>query len=255
MPTLKDSRTYFKKYLLTLSVALFLVSCQQNHRNETEAANNATGQTEIQNDAKNRINLQISNFTEIDSSGILMFLLTAGESEKHSSRSSYKEIPNYNYWNIIFFNGKTNEYHLLSDKKILIREHHLKPGDDYRLHTQNTGNYIFYTATAYDYDGDKKLTHDDPLYLFISDREGRGFRQISPGGYDLQSWQYVQSLNKVILTVQKDSDQNKTFDEEDEIIPFEIILSNQFEQKEILSEDFKDKLKDLFDRDWKQIGN
>ncbi len=77
MSTLKDSRTYFKKYLLTLSVALFLVSCQQNHRNETVAANNATGSTEIQNDVKNRINLQISNFIEIDSSGILMFLLTA----------------------------------------------------------------------------------------------------------------------------------------------------------------------------------
>lgn len=244
-----------KKYLLILISSSLFVSCTEVQPTSAEHSSNVTDSAAILNDSKNRINLQISNFIEIDSSGILMFPLTAGESEKHSSRSSYKEIPYDSYWNIIFFNGKTNGYHLLSDKKILIREHHLKSGDDYRLQAQHIDKYIFYTATADDYDGDKKLTYDDPLYLFISDREGRNFRQISPGGYDLQSWQYVQSLNKVILTAQKDSDKNKMFEDKDEIMAFEVILDLESEPKEILSADFKNKLKVLFDRDWKRVGN
>mgnify|MGYP001280716867 CR=1 FL=1 len=244
-----------KKYLLILPLFSFLVSCQQNKPTGAETAGNTTDSTTILNDPKNRINLQISNFTEIDSSGILMLPLTTGESAKYSDRSSYKEIPYNSYWNIIFFNGKTNEYHLLTDKKILIREHHLKYGDDYRLHTELKVNYIFYTATIDDYDRDKKLTQQDPVYLFISDKEGNHFRQISPGGYNLRNWQYIKSLDKVILTAQKDSDNNKTFDDKDEIMAFEIIVDKESEPKEILSFDFKNELKILFDRDWKRLDD
>lgn len=63
----------------------------------------------------------MSHFTEIDSSRILMFPLTMGESERSDGGSfSYKSIPENSYWNIIFLDTRTNAYHLLSDKKMLI---------------------------------------------------------------------------------------------------------------------------------------
>ena len=47
---------------------------------------------------------------------------------------------------------------------------------------------IFYKVSVDDYNQDKKLTSDDPEYLFVSDKEGNNFRQISPTGYNLKSW-------------------------------------------------------------------
>ena len=100
---------------------------------------------------------------------------------------------------------------------------------------------------------DKKLTDEDPKYLFTSDKEGNNFRQISPSNYDLQNWQFIKSVNKVLMTVKKDSDKNNKFDEKDEVTTFEVEIDKGTEPKEIFSSDFKNKLKILYDREWKRL--
>jgi len=108
-------------------------------------------------------------------------------------------------------------------------------------------------VTVEDYNKDKKLTTDDPEYLFVSDKEGKNFRQISPDNYNLKSWQLIKSLNKVLMTLTKDNDNNKEFGEEDEVVSFEINIATDTIAKEIFRTGFKNKLKILYDRDWKRI--
>jgi len=239
------------RHILILSVIIFTASCEQKG-NHTNSHTGIADSTAVLNDPKNNLNIQTRDFIQIDSSGILMFPLSM-EEHKSSRSSYYKEVPWYQSWNIIFYNGHTGEYYLLDDRKMLIREHYIKQGNPERMQTKGAGGYIFYLVIAEDHNEDKKFTDADPTYLFVSDKEGKHFRQVSPAGYDLHTWEYVSSLNKVILTAKKDSDGNKEFDESDEITTFEVQIDSNVVTKEIFPTEFKNKLKLIYDRDWKRL--
>ena len=237
-------------FVFTVSMT---VSCTQKNEPKppTTIDNVALDTVAVLSDPLSNLNIQTNSFTEIDSSGILMFPLSMSESERDGGSLSYKSIPVNSFWNIVFLNGKTNEYHLLSEKKMLIRNYDFKNSNTYNMDMSYTNRHIFYSITTDDFNKDKRLTEDDPAYLFVSDREGRNFRQISPSNHDLQNWQFIKSANKIILTVRKDNDKNSKFDNNDEVLAFEFDLNKGMEPKEIFSTEFKNKLKLLFDRDWK----
>lgn len=136
---------------------------------------------------------------------------------------------------------------------MLIRNYDFKYSSNANLDIAQTNRHIFYSITSDDFNKDKKLTEEDPKYLFVSDKEGNDFRQISPSNYDLQNWQFIKSVNKVLLTVRKDSDKNNKFDDKDEVTTFEVDIDKRTEAKEVFSTDFKNKLKILYDRDWKRL--
>jgi hypothetical protein len=234
-------------YLLTLTL---IISCGQidNQQQSTSKSDSLA----VVNDPKNNLNIQTNSFSEIDSSGVLIFPLSMGETERDGGSLSYKEMPNNGYWNIIFYNSKTKEYHLLSDRKIIIGNYDYKSGSADNDNISQTTNHIFYIVRIDDFNKDKKLTDQDPQYLFISDKFGNNFRQLSLANYNLNNWKYIKSSNKVIMTVGKDSDKNIKFDNSDEITTFEIELDKGTEAKEIFGDEYKNKLKILFDRDWKR---
>jgi hypothetical protein len=224
---------------------IFTFSCGQNKKEAQSLLNEV--------DPKQGLNIQMNRFSEIDSSGILMFPLSMSETNADGGSLSYKEIPNSSFWNIIFLNSKTNYYHLLSDKKILIRNYDFKYSENGKADVGQTSRHIFYSVTSEDFNKDKKLTDEDPKYLYVSDKEGNNFRRISPQNYDLQNWKFINSTNKILLTVKIDSDKNYKFDEKDEVMAFEFEIDKGTESTEVFSIQFKDSLKVLFDRDWKRL--
>jgi len=235
---------------------IFLFSCRQKtEQQETNSSDStAVDSVAIINNPKNNFNVQTNSFTEIDSSGIIMFPLSMSESGRYGGESSYyKEIPQNSYWNIIFYNSKTSAYHLLSDRKMLIKNFDIKYSSANYLDIGYTGKYILYRVTVEDYNMDKKLNSDDPEYLFVSDKEGNNFRQLSPEDYDLKSWLFVKSTNKILMAVAKDSDHNKIFEDKDEITTFQIDIDQDNLSTEIFSREFKNKLKLMFDTEWKRV--
>ncbi|SOD11877.1 hypothetical protein [Pedobacter xixiisoli] len=241
------------KHFIYLLILALVISCGQNNNQQQEKGNSASDSLAVVNDPKNNLNIQTNSFSEIDSSGVLMFPLSMGETEREGGSLSYKEMPNHGYWNIIFYNSKTKEYYLLSERKMIVGNYDYKFGSDDNDNISQTTNHIFYTVRTDDFNKDKKLTDQDPQYLFISDKFGNNFRQISPTNYNLNNWRYIKSSDKVIMTVGKDSDNNLEFDNSDEITTFEIELDKGTEAKEVFGDDFKNKLKILFDRDWKRL--
>ena len=244
------------RLIISLLTALILISCGQNNQEpqtQRNVDNTMVDTVTVLSDPKNNLNIQTNSFSEIDSSGILMFPLSMGETERDGGSLSYKEMPSNSYWNIIFLNSKTNEYHLLSDKKMLIRNYDIKYSSNDNMDIAQTSRHIFYSITSDDFNKDKKLTDEDPKYLFVSDKEGNNFRQISPSNYNLQNWQFIKSVNKIVLTVRKDSDKNNKFDDKDEVTTFEVDIDKGTQPKEVFSTDFKNKLKILYDRDWKRM--
>ena len=244
------------RLIISLLTAFILISCGQNNQEpqtQRNVDNTMVDTVTVLSDPKNNLNIQTNSFSEIDSSGILMFPLSMSETERDGGSLSYKEMPSNSYWNIIFLNSMTNEYHLLSDKKMLIRNYDIKYSSNDNMDIAQTSRHIFYSITSDDFNKDKKLTDEDPKYLFVSDKEGNNFRQISPSNYNLQNWQFIKSVNKVLLTVRKDSDKNNKFDDKDEVTTFEVDIDKGTQPKEVFSTDFKNKLKILYDRDWKRL--
>lgn len=243
------------KFISASLILVSLYSCSgKQSTNPSQTEDVIKDSVEIVNDPKNNLNIQTNNFSEIDSSGILMFPLSMSEQERDGLVSSYKSMPANKYWNIIFLNSITNEFHLLSEQKMLIGNYDFKynsGGSNININVKS--KYIFYSIICDDYNNDKKLTDEDPVYLFVSDNQGKNFRQISPKNYDLQNWQFIESANKFYLTAKKDSDNNKKFETEDETATFAIDIDKETEAKEVFSEAFKNKLKVLFDRDWKRV--
>jgi hypothetical protein len=245
-----------RKHFLHASVLLSLLTCcTPNNREQAPQNNTVTDTVSVVNDPKSNLNVQTSQFFEIDSSGILMFPLTMAETEGKDRSFSYENKWNGSaYWNIVFLNGKTNEYHLLSEKKMIIQSYDFNYGSrsDDNVNMALNKKHIFYGIITDDFNQDGKLTVNDPKYLFITNKTGRNLRQISPANFDLQNWQYVKSVDKVLMTVKKDSDKNRKFDDTDEVATFEITIDKDSLPKEVFSEAFKNKLKLLYNRDWRK---
>lgn len=235
----------YKSILLVL-VSFSLHSCSQKNSPSVESK-------DANSNAKNNLNIQASTFVEIDTTSILLFPLSIPESRENDKSSTYKKIEDGSYWNIIFLNSRTNEYQLLTDKKVLIKNY-IVPTENNAL-KNTTPTCLFFTIIAEDYNKDKKLTNEDPAYLFVTDKFGKNLKQISPGGYHLLNWHYVKSSNKVIMTVQKDSNANGKFENGEEISHFEIDIDKDAGAKEVFSNELKDKLKSWYDRDWKDSKN
>lgn len=205
------------------------------------------------------LNIQTDNFQEIKKSGILLFPLKMGENKGESNSYSYKEIPNYKSWNILFYNTHTKEQYLLTKNKVLISDYFINT-DKHKEASANTDSeiqpkskFIFYVAKSLDFNQNKHLDDNDPNYLYISNLEGKNFRLISPPQLNVESWEYIYNSNKVILTARKDSNGNTKFDEKDEIIAFEIDLNRDGKPIEIFSSELQKEIKTLFDKDWKRI--
>ncbi|RKS97924.1 hypothetical protein [Chryseobacterium defluvii] len=237
-----------KKITLYSFLLLCLLSCNKNTENIESQSKTKTEESSIKN-----LNIQMNSFTEIDSTGILIFPLQMGQNKRDDGSYSYKKMPDNAYWNIIFLNSNTNEYHLLTEKKILILDYDYKYNAEEGINISKKTDHIFYDVRSLDYNNDKLINEKDPVYLFVSDRFGNNFRPISPANYSLNTWKYIQSSNKVIMTVTKDSNRDKLFDDKDEILTFEIVLDQSETPKEVFQTELKDKLKKLYDRDWKRI--
>lgn len=235
------------KRIIFIVSLISIVSCSGSSENRSNS-NNIETESPIQN-----LNVQTSTFSEIDSSGVLMFPLKMGETKREDGGSSYKDIPSYYFWNIMFFNSKSNNYYLLTKDKILIESFNEEYYDDTKTVSTYKTNYIFYTAKSLDYNKDKLLNDKDPSYLFVSDKEGMNFKQLSPDNYHLSNWKYIKSTNKVIFTASKDSDKNSLFDDKDEVVAFEVNVDLNESAKEIFNNETKSELKKLYDRDWKKV--
>jgi len=164
------------------------------------------------------------------------------ETDKSSSGSygyDYDETTQ-DTWNFLFYNFKDKTYHLLTNEEIEITS----PNDiqDAMMPT----DYFFYNVIKDDYNKDSLLNYEDPKYLYISDNDGRNFRQISPINTSLQSWQRIGTTDKAMLYVLEDINNDKKFDKQDENFWYEVSLKTPSSPKKVFDNQFIKKLKTSF---------
>jgi hypothetical protein len=194
----------------------------------------------------------------IDSSHIVIYPLILEKTTYGSGFSSGSgEWERTNYWNLLFFDAETNQQHLLTrDKKIIIFSINSGESSSFARHIPTDRNNIykdniFYEAITKDYNQNDYLDNNDPTYLFISDKQGNNFRQLSPENYNIKSWTVVEGTTKIILQAQRDDNNDKKFDENDKTIPMIVdVASGKFAQ-ETFNQNYMDSLKSVMTKIWK----
>lgn len=203
---------------------------------------------------QNQLKIETPNLIEIDSSGVLLAPLKIGETIDKSFESSYDSRKEDYYWNIIFYNSKTSEKHLLSKDKMLISNY----TNDYGKSSSESNNtidassskkYLFYNIRTFDGNNNGKLDLSDPEYLYISDRNGFNLQQISPKNNHLESWDYIKSSNKVMMNVRNDANADRVWNDKDQLITYEYNLDTKTSTV-VFNDQFKNNLKENFQKNW-----
>jgi hypothetical protein len=244
------------KNFIACCAIITLISCGRQSQEQSSAEQSqlpGLDTVAVVSDPKSNLYVQTDDFSEVDSSGILVFPLSMGQMGRGGDGLIYKSVPERFFWNLIFLNGRTNERYLLSEQKMIIQNYDLNFVGNADTGIETGKRYIFYEIINDDHNKDRELNLEDPTYLFLTNKEGKQLRQISPTGYDLNNWRYVHSLRRIFMTVRKDSDQNGKFDEKDEVATFSIDIEREKDAVEVFPQEFKNKLKVLFDRDWKSV--
>jgi hypothetical protein len=245
------------------AVAALLAAC--NSAPETPAATKPL--TAAQQQAQiAQMKLAYKAPEQIDSSAYVVYPLMLGkdEVEEDASYSSSSRYEVDNYWNLVFYNPTTGAAHLLdSTRRMVVYSYEPKAAnenatnlsaaafDAYAHDSFKRGNkLLYYSVRTLDFNHDGKLTRDDPNYLFISDKAGHGFRQVSPDAYNVNTWQLLSATNKILLQATADTNNNQRFDEDDADVLLVYDLASGGPAKEVFGEKFKTKMKQVFHAQW-----
>lgn len=231
-------KTWLTGILLGTTAAL-ITSCNYNEKDSIPVQ----GKNGNNPGTKNKAMISVfDDAVPLDSTTFVMYPLTLGTSgkEEEDLKRYSSESGNGPYWNIAFYDVKTGNPNLLvSDRVIRINSF------------QKLKDLMVYNVTAEDYNGDGKLDHKDPDYLFTSDLTGKNFKQITPDRMDVRSFRAIDHSETILIQTVADSNKDKKFDEEDAIVPMIFDAGKMNVAKATFSASFKAELDKTFNKLYK----
>jgi uncharacterized protein YihD (DUF1040 family) len=204
------------------------------------------------------VHLLVNNPTDIWQTDYLAFQVSHRENNKgrsyfSSDEAVYKEATSVGAtcWNLVFYNTKSEEYYLLdSTRKMLIYEYDLNDTAKGKV-IRNIARY----DVQFDDNKDSKFTNADAKRLFVSDRLGRFFHQISPEGVSVLRYKFAPKENFILLYGKRDANQDGVFDEKDPESVYRLDMNQTAEKTSIahrvFSKEFEEKLQKRVETDWK----
>jgi hypothetical protein len=242
--------------LVAFPLLAALAACSSN-----DASSEATASSVAQQAIKAKLHIPVGSSVLIDSSDYVMYPLSLSEivtEEKDEYGSSYSERAT-TYWNILFYNPRSNQSHLLTSEKLVISSYagqnlgNSSDSDGSRkayLRTYAADKLLYFSATTTDFNHDGQLTDTDPTYLFISDKSGENFRQVSPDSLHVTGWEIQRNTGKILLQTTQDSNHDRKFGEGDESVPYVYDIATKQPAYRAFSPALMDKLRTQFQRQW-----
>ena len=236
--------------LISVIFMIVLVGCNTSIK---KTDNNKVPDTTASTRNTNLLNFQAPEL--IDSSQFIIYPLIKEKSteENYGSSSSGRAAT---YWNLIFYNPSTKEFHLLDTSKMILSSYN--NGGTSSTYDKASGKmgfadkFIFYSVITTDFNKDNTLDEDDPKYLYISDKSGYNFKQISPDNLNVTGWYAIKGTSKVVIQTVKDSNNDKKFDQDDEQVPFVYDLAKGGKAEQVFSKDFKERTQKLYEKLWQK---
>lgn len=236
------------KRTLIILLTIIVLSCN-NRRENIQIIDNKNLNEKQKDSILNEYNFKYSRIVFVDSIEKIIIPITTQKDIGGSrlSKVSYKEDYSYSeYWNLIFYDIKSGKTKLLTNKKTRIY--------DFETNLNNVGtilkNSVLYKICDTDFNLDKKLNFEDTIQLFISNVDGENFKRISPSDENLIEYQIVPNTDKIIFKTSRDVNNDKVFNEKDEVIWYLIDLSAESKPIEIIDINKRKEIKNLYFEQW-----
>jgi hypothetical protein len=182
--------------------------------------------------AQKKEEVVLSDAIQVDSSSYFMIPRLLDDENKDAYGKGKGYLPWGNYTNIFFYNAATNQTKKVFDQLCLIRpfyarySYYYAPKQETEIPTNFLPSHIVYLATTHDFNNDRALDSDDPLYLYISTKTGEGLRQITPQNFNVLSWTVSKDKKMILVRGQNDKNGNKKFGNGDDNLYYRIDLND-----------------------------
>lgn len=144
-----------------------------------------------------------------------------------------------NYTDIYFYNAQTNQSRKLFGTTLALivsfntgrHSYYDRPDEPEEKTPANIlPQHILYLARTTDYNGDKALDSEDPVYLYLSTRTGEKLTRITPEGMNVVSWTLSKDKHMILVKLQRDKNGNKKFGQGDDDLYYRIDLQEDISQ-------------------------
>ena len=247
-------------------ILLFMFVFDINKRHEEEGlrlvSNDSTDNTI---DRKQKV-LMYGEYKDLDSTDYLLIPLgmktldnPRGMRSKASISSSGNENTNagnyrnfrYNFYsltfeecnNIIFYNKKTEETHLLLQKPAIISRFYFPYYD--KEYKDKKYWFILVGIHEDDSNTDGYINGEDAEKIYAADLAGANLIQITPDNTQLDDWYIEGSTNSVLLKVRHDSNNDQKFNDYDEVEILKVQIGNFAQGRAIINSEIKNNIQGI----------
>jgi hypothetical protein len=137
--------------------------------------------------------------------------------------------------NLIFYNRKTGEKYKLNEAGLHIT--------NFSFHSEFKKELIMYKIIQSDYNNDSVHNNADGVVLFISDKDGKNFLQVSPDSAQYIDYKYYDDTNMLLVRSLRDSNHDHRFDMNDEFLYTKVDLVKPGKGTELFDKSFTDNLR------------
>lgn len=244
---------FFLPLMLFFSCSIPEVEPSNNHETQDDQTQ------EVSNDLKG---VKIDYPVLLENSPLVLYPLILRDGQGGSYDLSLKKrYYNKCWWDILFYQPANGQWQpLLGDSlKMAIYkfgsfQHQSEVSESGAKTTQTKypllEQFIYYQAINIDYNRDGGMAEGDPVYLFVSDPQGKNLRRISPDKHNIISWFFLASSDELLMMASKDTNGDNIFDHTDEIFPFKFNLKTAEGPTEILDRNMLKTLKKRLDQKW-----
>lgn len=249
-------------------VLLVIVLFDNNRSDNKGGLRLVTNDSTATNEPKNQQILVYGDYMDLDSTDFLLIPLgmkvVDGKEDKGLRSKSSDEYSDsytggyrsykYNFYtldfgncnNIIFYNKKNDETHLLLQKPAIISQFYFPHYD--KEYTGEKYYFILLGIREDDTNLDGYINNDDAETVYLSDLAGRNMFRITPDNTQLVDWFIDMSTKNILMKVRFDTNKDKKFNYYDEIEILKTSIDKPIEGKKIIGKEIKANIKKILDK-------
>jgi hypothetical protein len=204
-------------------------------------------------DSTNYLLIPLGMKTEDDRENRLLKNRSSDDYSSESYSGSYRSFK-YNFYslnfsncnNIIFYNKKKDETHLLLQKPAVISEFYFPFYN--KEYTAKKYWFLLLGIHEADTNEDGYINDEDAEKVYISHLSGKSMIQITPDNSQLIDWYIDEYSNNILMKVRIDTNNDKKFTQTDDIEILKTPISTPEPGKPIIGQEIKDNIRKILNQ-------
>jgi hypothetical protein len=245
-------------------ILLFMFLFDTNKRHEQEGLQLVTNDSTENLERKQQM-LVYGDYTDLDSTDYLLIPLgmktlenprglhakTASASADETTNVSNFQSYKYNFYslnfedcnNIIFYNKKTEDTHLLLQKPAIISQFYFPYYD--KEYAGKRYWFILLGIREDDSNADGYINAEDAEKVYVANLSGANMIQVTPDNTQLIDWYIDSATNNILMKVRYDSNNDQRFNNYDDVDILKTKIDNLSQGSPIINKEIKNNIQGI----------